>query len=437
LSPRGAAGGGFWAPSSAWAQSGAAGGRSAADKNAGPAAVEARLIEKGAGARLEFDLSRSVGVKAYALTDPDRIIVELPEVAFLIAADPRRASAKGVVKAFRYGHFAPGRSRVVIDLARPAKIERADCTPLGVDGSAMGPARLVIELAPETREAFRAAAAKSDETAGRPSAVSSAPRVSAGKPVVVIDPGHGGVDPGTIGKVQGAEGPLEKDVVLDFARELAAKIEADGRYAVVMTRRADVFVPLDERVRIARGVNAALFLSIHADSLQGGSGVAGATVYTVSDRASDAEAARVAEKENAADRAAGAEDAEDAGDVSDILFDLTRRETRAFANVYSRTLVSLLGQTTKMHKNPNRSAGFRVLKAPDVPSALLELGYLSNDKDAALLTSAEWRDKATSAVAQSVFGFLAQPGGGEGSAPSRAAEARPGSEAKPPSPAAP
>jgi N-acetylmuramoyl-L-alanine amidase len=390
-------------------------GQTGAATDAAAIAIDARLVEKGQSVQLQFDLSRAVGAKAYPLADPDRIVVDLPEVSFQIAAGGREAVAKGLVKAFRYGHFAPGRSRVVIDLARPARIVSAAATALSQDGSTGGPARLAIELAPDTREAFRAAAKKAEEAQeARATEAPIAPPAS-GKPIVVIDPGHGGVDPGasTKGQGQGREATLEKDVVLDFARDLAGKIEKDGRYVVVMTRRSDHFVPLDERVRIARSVNAALFLSVHADSLQGSASVMGATVYTVSDKASDAEAARLAESENSADRAAGADDSEKPSDVNDILFDLTRRETRAFANVYSRSLAAYLGKTTPMHKNPHRSAGFRVLKAPDVPSVLLELGYLSSEKDAQLLTSPEWRDKATSAVATSVLGFLAQPGAAE------------------------
>ncbi|MBX9758457.1 MAG: N-acetylmuramoyl-L-alanine amidase, partial [Beijerinckiaceae bacterium] len=220
--------------------------------------------------------------------------------------------------------------------------------------------------------------------------------------VVVIDPGHGGID-------VGAQAPgrmPEKEIVFEFARALEKALIETGRYSVKMTRTEDVFVPLGERVRIAQAANAQLFLSIHADTLNE-AGVSGATVYTVSDKASDAHAARLAEKENFADKAAGFDGAEEGGGVSDILFDLTRRETRAYSHVFARTLVNVWKDAARLNKNPVRSAGFKVLKAPDVPSALLELGYVSSEKDAALLADPEWRARTASAVARSIDQFFA------------------------------
>ena len=221
--------------------------------------------------------------------------------------------------------------------------------------------------------------------------------------MIVLDPGHGGIDLGA----SSAHGDIEKNIVLDFAKALAAKLEAGGRYKVVLTRGSDVFIPLAERVQIARDANAALFVSIHADTLSEGH-VQGATVYTVSDRASDAEAARVAEKENQADAAAGVVGSEDVAEVHDILQDLTRRETRAYSHVFSRTLGRCGKNAGRLNKNPQRSAGFRVLKAPDVPSVLFELGYLSNEKDLAGLVSPEWREKAAATLAGAIDAFFAQ-----------------------------
>jgi N-acetylmuramoyl-L-alanine amidase len=166
-----------------------------------------------------------------------------------------------------------------------------------------------------------------------------------------------------------------------------------------------VFVQLDDRVRYARRQNAQLFLSIHADTL-GEASVEGATVYTVSARASDAEAARIAQKENFADQAAGLEHKEDAEEVGDILFDLTRRETRALSRQFADALVARWRGAGSLNKNPSRSAGFVVLKAHDVPSVLLELGYLSSEKDLAKLTSAEWRAGAAAATAQAIDAYF-------------------------------
>lgn len=392
-------------------------------------AVDARLVEKGGATHLEIDLSRAVEATAFVLADPDRVVVDLPEVAFRMDESRRPAPGKGLVRAFRYGQFLPGRSRIVIDLAHPAKVTRVAAAALSPDGE--GPARLVVELAPDERDAFRAAArrnAVAQREAARIAAAAQARPEPAEAPVVVIDPGHGGIDPGAISRVDGGE-TLEKDVVLDFARDLAAQLRADGRFKVVMTRSSDVFVPLDQRVGIARAAGAALFVSIHADSLRGGQGVSGATVYTVSDRASDAEAARIAENENAADGVAGVESSEGAGDVADILFDLTRRETRAFANVFSRDLVARMSSATAMHKIPSRAAGFRVLKAPDVPSVLIELGYLSSARDVKAMTSPDWRKRSTGAVAEAITTFMAAAAA---TPPSRADVRRPGALAAAP-----
>ena len=215
---------------------------------------------------------------------------------------PRRSDP--IVKAFRFGLFGPGKSRVVIDLARPACVAKVETAPIA-KGSA--PSRLVIELKRCEASAFAAAARSAAAGAGeRPGGAleEAAATPPAGPPVIVIDPGHGGVD----GGAYGVGGAVEKTLVYDYALELKRQLEAKNRFKVVLTRHGDEFVSLEDRVRIAREANAALFISIHADMLgAGGADVSGATVYTCSERASDAEAARIAERENAADKAAGVE----------------------------------------------------------------------------------------------------------------------------------
>jgi N-acetylmuramoyl-L-alanine amidase len=218
---------------------------------------------------------------------------------------------------------------------------------------------------------------------------------------IVIDPGHGGIDPGAV-----VASIAEKSVVLAFGAKLKEQLEASGRYRVLMTRDDDRFVPLAERVGIARAAGADMFISIHADSLTQAQEVRGATVYTASERATDAEAARLAAKENQADSVAGLDASEDTQDVAGILMDLAKRETRTFSAVFARNLVEKLGGSVKMHKVPLRSAGFRVLSAPDVPSVLIELGYMSSPKDAELLNSAQWRAQAVAAVAMAVEGYF-------------------------------
>src|SRR4029453_8748547 len=211
----------------------------------------------------------------------------------------------------------------------------------------------------------------------KPRAAPAAPRKPAGppdnRPVIVIDPGHGGPDNGT--QAGGSEF-MEKNLVLTFGLALRDRIERSGKYRVVMTRDDDTFVPLDERVRIARGQSAALMVSIHADALARGEGDAqGATIYTLSEKASDVQAERLAEAENRSYAIAGVTMSEEPVGP-DILIDLAQRETRTFSNRFARILMGEMKTTVRLHKHPLKSAGFRVLKAPDVPSVLVEALYV-------------------------------------------------------------
>jgi N-acetylmuramoyl-L-alanine amidase len=223
------------------------------------------------------------------------------------------------------------------------------------------------------------------------------------RPLVVLDPGHGGIDNGTRART----GELEKDLVLEFSTMLRDKLEKAGKYRVAMTRTDDSFVPLAERVRFARLRGAQLFISIHCDALARGDGEAeGATVYTLSDQASDAEAQRLADAENRADVIAGVNLAAEPSDIADILIDLAQRETKAFSGQFARTLVNELRSTAHLHKRPLKSAGFRVLKAPDVPSVLVELGYVSNAGDLKELVSESWRAHAGDAMVRAVNAYF-------------------------------
>ena len=397
------------------------------------AATRVDLQSSGDLTRLTFELTGPLEPQAHVLTEPDRVVIDLPEVDFqlnpaqgLRAADrgsaTRRKPAKGgeplggLIASYRFGLVAAGKSRIVIHLSGPARIVRVACDPLGPGRGAL----LVIELAKTDRSLFRAEAERT--RVGR-LAASAAPAPIAAQagalaptsalPVVVLDAGHGGVDTGA----HSATGALEKDIVFDFTRALAARLEAGKQVRVVLSREGDVFVALGERVRRARASGASLFISIHADTLSEDRSVAGATVYTASERASDAEAARLAEKENQADLVGGLDGREDQSEVSDILVDLTRRETRAYSNVFARTLVGYWKDMGQLNKNPIRSAGFRVLKAHDVPSVLLELGYLSSERDLATLTTPQWREKAANVVARAVEGFFRSRNVGESAKP--------------------
>ena len=372
-----------------------------------PVAVDARLVDGGGGAKLTFDLSSPVEARAFSMTDPDRIIVDVPEVNFQIDPAVGRASQGRplgqIVRSFRFGLLGPGKSRIVIDLAAPARVTQIATQAIANGADA---ARLQIELSRCESAAFQQAVREGGQNAAPPQsalALTDSQLPASGPPVVVLDPGHGGVDSGAIGP----GGAVEKTIVYEFTREFAQKLQASGRYHVVLTRDGDEFVSLGDRVKIARDANAALLISIHADTLQAAADVSGATVYTVADRASDAEAARIAERENAADKAAGVEQKQEAVGVADILFDLKRRETRAYAHIFSRGVVDeWRGAAGRLNHNPERSAGFMVLKAPDFPSVLLELGYLSSPQDVKSMTSPEWRAKATSALASAVDRFF-------------------------------
>ena len=372
----------------------------AGPSRAEPAAIatDARLVGDDQRTRLVIDLSASAPIKAFTLADPYRVVIDLPDVVFQLPEAAGR-EGKGLISAYRFGVLAPGRSRIVVDVKRPVAIDKA----FVLDAIEGQPARLVLDLTPSDRKTFlQSSSAAERAPAVAPPAPAAAGSVAA-LPVVVIDPGHGGVDPGAAGP----RGASEKDIVLAFARRLKEKIEASGGRRVVMTRDDDSFVSLPARVGLARDAGADLMISIHADTLSDPFGVRGATVYTLSEKASDKEAGRLADKENRADMIAGLDLSDEPAEVAGILFDLARRETQTFTSQFAKGLVRELRQAAQLNKNPLRSAGFYVLKAPDVPSVLLELGYLSSKEDAKLMMSEAWREKATGAVAQAVDGYFA------------------------------
>ncbi len=377
-----------------------------------PVASGARLAGDGKQTRFVLDLDKSIQFSAFALADPYRVVVDMPQVSFQLAAGIG-ASGRGLIKAFRYGLVMPGGSRIVFDLNGPAKIANSYV----LDAANGQPPRLVLELEQVDRTSFvqSLAAASRPElrpaiadaagaTAAEPAATAKLAAPADLRPVVVIDPGHGGIDNGTQ-----AGGESEKNLVLGFGLALCDRLEKSGKYRVVMTRTDDTFIPLADRVRIARNQSAALFVSIHADALPRREGDArGATIYTLSDRASDAEAERLAEAENKADAIGGVNLTEEPTDVADILIDLAQRETRTFSNRFARLLMGEMKNTVRMHKRPLKSAGFRVLKAPDVPSVLIELGYVSNKGDREHLVSENWRSRTVGSMAQAIDTFLAK-----------------------------
>ncbi len=381
-----------------------------ADSSAAPASaadapymLDARVVGDDSRVRFIADVSSPVDMAVFPLADPYRIVIDLPELRFVMP-DGVGSQGRGIISAFRYGQISAGKSRIVIDLSGPAAIDRQFSVP-AADGQ---PARLVVDLVPTTRDKFLAAAKdyRDSHEAAAEQQTPATPGTASGdsRPLVVLDPGHGGIDYGA----HGVNGSNEKDVVLAFAKVLGAKLAATGRYRIVYTRSDDTFVSLGGRVDIARQQHAALFVSIHANSFPDGL-VRGTTVYTVSDKASDKAAADLANSENQSDELAGIDSSsEDSDQVKDILADLTRRETHNFGVVFAQTLVKNLGLATKMFKVPHQEAGFKVLEAPDVPSALIELGYITNADDEKELNSPEWQSNTADAMVTAIDNFFGQ-----------------------------
>jgi len=378
-----------------------------------PIASDARLAGDAKQTRFILDLDKPVQFRAFTLADPYRVIVDLAQVNFQLPAGAGLAG-RGLVKAFRYGLVMPGGSRIVFDLTGPAKIAKSYV----LEAANGQPPRLVLEfeevdrtafvqsLAPENRPELRPGIAEANAAVARVDAPAAPASPPDKRPVVVIDPGHGGVDNGT---QAGGNDIMEKNLVLSFGLALRDRLEKAGKYRVVMTRTDDTFIALADRVKIARNESAALFISIHADALKRGEGDAqGATIYTLSDKASDSEAERLADTENKSDAIGGVSLADEPTEVADILIDLVQRETKTFSNRFARTLMGEMKTTVRMHKHPLKSAGFRVLKAPDVPSVLVELGYVSNKGDLEHLVSENWRNRTVGSMAQAIDAFLAK-----------------------------
>lgn len=351
--------------------------------------------------RFVIDLSRKVDIAAFTLADPYRVVVDLPQVTFKL---PRRAGehGRGLITAYRYGLVMRGGSRIVLDTAKPVAVKKAFVLP----PAAGQPARLVLDLTATDRASFLHTIALQDRdqrAKARRRVAVAPPKDNDPRPLIVLDPGHGGIDNGTHWKHVD-----EKDIVLAFAKVLREKLLKSGKFRVAMTRSDDTYIPLGDRVRFARARRAALFISLHADSLPAKEGHAeGATVYTLSERASDAQAAELANSENASDILAGVDLSKEPSDVASILVDLAQRETKTFSVKFARNVVSELRDTARLYKHPIKSAGFVVLKDPDVPSVLIELGYLSSAADRKNLTSSTWRAKTAGALADAVDAFFA------------------------------
>ncbi|WP_395684829.1 N-acetylmuramoyl-L-alanine amidase [Aestuariivirga sp.] len=369
-----------------------------------PAATAMQLSGDDSQTRFVAELSAPVGYSVYVLSSPYRVVIDLPQVDFALPVSSGQAP-HGLVRAYRFGPVDQGRARIVLDTEGPALIGQAAILP-GAEGQS---ARLVVDLVRVGEEAFAARLkAAGDDPGAMPLAppvsdAAAATPVGEGRKRVVIDPGHGGIDPGAIGVSK----TREKDVVLAFGLKLKRILEESGAVDVVMTRSDDRFLSLKERVQVARDNKADLFIAIHADIVRG-QAARGATIYTLSEKASDAEAEALAHKENRADIIAGIDLEAENEDVTDILIELTQRESKIHSLVFAKKAVASMKTVTTFTGKPMRSAGFVVLKAPDVPSVLVELGYLSSREDERQLTSPAWQEKVAAAMARAVESYFAQ-----------------------------
>jgi len=364
---------------------------------AGAAVTDVRFGKHVDMTRFVLDLSDSVKWRILMLPDPYRIVVDFPRLEWR-SRTRQGVTGKGVIKRFRFGNFSSDRSRLVLDLVGPVDIHRNFVLP----PQGRHPYRFVIDLKASNRGAFLDRA-RSLRPNRKQAAVSvpgqrlPVPRKRNRPWTIVIDPGHGGVDPGTIGR----SGVYEKEIVLAVSKELRDALLKEPGYRVIMTRESDTFVRLHRRVEVARRADADLFLSIHADAIRE-RGIRGATVYTLSEKSSDSEAEQLANKENKSDIIAGVDLGDHTGDIAEILIDLAQRDTLTWSHQFAAALVPELSRRVRLRSKPHRFAGFRVLKAPDVPSVLIELGYLSNRDDEKMLLKATGRAQIIKAIRSAV-----------------------------------
>ncbi|KGF67492.1 hypothetical protein LL06_21975 [Hoeflea sp. BAL378] len=356
-------------------------------------AIAARIAGDDNRVRLVLDFERKPDFALRYLENPDRVVIDLPETVFAFPDDALQP--RGLVSSLRYGSSGEGRARMVFELAAPARMELVEATE-EAEGSIH---RLVFDAVAIDRAAFSTRVAESvwSDSAKDPAKTDASPSDTL---TIVIDAGHGGID----GGAEGPAGSMEKDVTLAFAEAFKAALEQEDGIRVAMTRTDDSFLSLSARVRKAREEQADLLISLHADSINIKS-LRGATVYTLSDKASDALAQSLADQESGDEAIVGAslDDAPEA--VAAILVDLARTETRVFSTGLARQVLQSFEGQVKLINNPLRHAGFRVLQAPDVPSVLVEMGYLSNREDEKLLTDEEWRQDTARLLAQSVQNY--------------------------------
>ena len=360
-----------------------------------------RLGPSEGSTRLVLEMSERVDFRVFSLDAPRRIVVDLPSMDWPDVS--KSPNPKGLISGLRFGQFTATQSRLVIDLNTPAIVSRSFI----LNPASGFPYRLVVDLKVSSVQRFteQVSADRATKRAKIPAprvppVISQSPRKPNPKPVVVVDAGHGGVDPGASGRKT-----REKQVTLSFSRELVRQLRNTGKYEVYLTRTRDIYIPLRQRVNIARKHRADLFISIHADAIKR-KNVRGMSIYTLSETASDKEAAALARKENRSDIIVGIDFDDQPPEVADILIDLAQRETKNLSVKFANMVVKNARGTTRLLERTHRFAGFRVLKAPDVPSVLIELGFLTNSSDEKQLLSVSWRRKIAKSLVKSVDGFF-------------------------------
>ncbi len=366
---------------------------------AAPAVLGVRTGEQPSATRFVLDLSEALEYRVFVLPNPYRVVIDLPEVDWLV--EPTAAVAQGLIRNFRFGLFEAGTSRVVLDVAQPVRIRRSFLLP--PNGSF--PHRFVLDIEAVDADAFEKVAALPPRPRRQRRVPASKPLQKGGdaRPTVIIDPGHGGIDPGTIGR----KGTLEKHVTLRVAKELERQLTRSGRYHVRLTREKDIFVRLRDRVAFARREGGDLFISLHADSIKNRN-VRGAAAYTLSEKASDSQAAALAAKENRADVIAGIDLNGESSEVTTILIDLARRETMNLSAGFASLVLPEIQKNGNVLRNDHRVAGFAVLKAPDIPSILIEMGYLSNRRDEKLLLSKSYHRDMSTAIFRAIERYFSE-----------------------------
>ena len=355
-----------------------------------------RVVDTDSGARVEIGLSQGVPFRLFTLPEPDRLVMDFREVDWSGLDRAGFDQAKSV-STVRFGAFRPGWSRMVIDLDKPMLVNFAD---MRTDAET-GAAHLVVKLKDVERSTFDAAPLPTDQAIWGLPREPQQQRQDNDQMTVLIDPGHGGIDPGAE-----REGENEKNLMLLFAFDLReALLRVDG-VNVVLTREDDRFVSLERRVAIAHQVGADLFLSLHADNLSEGR-AHGAVLYTLSDEASDEASALMAERHDRADLLAGVDLSRSDDVVADVLLDLARMETKPRTEALARTLAGSLEKAgVPLNRHPNRAAAFSVLKAADIPSILLEIGFLSSDRDLNNLIDPLWRRKAAAGIRDGIQAWM-------------------------------